>query len=95
MKLPKFVTDLYTGPDGVTWAIGRVYSLPMLLAGLALPFVMAFRGQAVDLLAALGGYGALGGGVWALISGTNNTEPVAQAPDSTITTTATVSKDVI
>lgn len=75
MAVPKLVADLFTGPDGRTWAIGRVYSLPMLVAGLALPFVMIWRAQPLDLLAALTGYGALGGGLWALIGGTNGAEP--------------------
>ena len=50
--LSTFIRDLFTGPDGRTWAIGRVYSLPVLLAGLCLPFVMIIRGQPVDLIAA-------------------------------------------
>lgn len=73
--LRKFVSDLFTGPDGVTWAIGRVYSLPMLFAGLSLPFFVVWRGQALDLIAAGGLFGGLGAGIWALIRGTNNTEP--------------------
>ena len=81
MVAPKFITDLFTGPDGRTWAIGRVYSLPMLAAGLTLPFVAAWRGQNLDLLAALSGYGALGGGLWALIRGTNGAEPPASGED--------------
>ena len=75
----KFIRDLFTGPDGMTWAIGRVYSLPLLLAGLSLPFAAMLRGQAVDLMAAGGLYAGLGGGVWALITGTNATEPAAPA----------------
>ena len=73
----KLLNDLFTGPDGVTYAIGRVYSLPMLLCGLALPFVVLLRGQTLDLLALGGLFGGLGGGVWALIRGTNATEPAA------------------
>jgi hypothetical protein len=76
----KFIRDLFTGPDGETWAIGRVYSLPLLLAGVSLPFVALVGGQAVDLLAAGGLYAGLGGGVWALITGTNPTEPPAKSP---------------
>jgi hypothetical protein len=75
--LSTFIRDLFTGPDGRTWAIGRVYSLPVLLAGLCLPFVMIIRGQPVDLIAAGGLIGGLGGGVWALIAGTNGVEPPA------------------
>lgn len=73
----KLLNDLFTGPDGQTYAIGRVYSLPMLLCGLALPFVALLRGQTVDLMALGGLFGGLGAGVWALIRGTNATEPAA------------------
>lgn len=76
MTPPKLLADLFTGPDGRTWAIGRVYSLPMLLCGLALPFVAVLRGQAIDLMALGGLFGGLGGGVWALIRGTNGAEPL-------------------
>lgn len=75
MKPPKIISDLFTGLDGKTWAIGRVYSLPMLVSGLALPYVAILRGQVVDLLAVGGLFGGLGAGVWALIRGTNSTEP--------------------
>lgn len=75
MTSSKLLTDLFTGPDGQTWAIGRVYSLPMLLCGLALPFLAVLRGQTLDLLALGGLFGGLGGGVWALIRGTSATEP--------------------
>ena len=77
MTPSKLLTDLFTGADGRTWAIGRVYSLPMLLCGLALPFVALLRGQIIDLLALGGLFGGLGGGVWALIRGTSATEPSA------------------
>jgi hypothetical protein len=80
MTAHKLITDLFTGPDGETWAIGRLYSLPMLIAGLALPVVMIWRGQAMDPMAALAGYGALGGGLWALIGGTNSAEPPPPLP---------------
>ena len=73
----KIINDLFTGPDGTTWAIGRVYSLPMLISGLAAPFWAVAKGQTLDL-AALGLlYGGLGGGVMALVLGTNHTEPKA------------------
>jgi hypothetical protein len=75
MLTPKLLIDLFTGPDGRTWAIGRVYSLPVLLCGLALPFVAVLRGQELDLMALGGLFGGLGAGVWALIRGTSATEP--------------------
>ena len=78
---PKILTDLFTGPDGVTWAIGRIYSVPMLVAGLAVPFYMVLKGQAVDLGSLGLMFGGLGGGIWALISGTNPTEPTEGSKD--------------
>ena len=80
MKLPKIASDLFTGPDGQTWAIGRVYSLPMLVAGLATPFVMMLHGQPVSLSELGVMFGGLGGGVMALVAGTNHTEPPADPP---------------
>jgi hypothetical protein len=80
MKLPKVVRDLFTGPDGATWAIGRVYSLPMLLGGLGVPFAMVIRGQPVDLAALGMMFTGLGGGVMALVLGTNHTEPKPDQP---------------
>lgn len=74
----KIITDLFTGPDGETWAIGRIYSLPTLIAGLAVPFVMIARGQHVDLTALGVMFGGLGAAVMALVTGTNPTEPRAK-----------------
>lgn len=48
--LKKFLRDLFTGPDGETWAIGRLYSVPVLLVGLAIPVIMLYRDQ--DIIAA-------------------------------------------
>jgi hypothetical protein len=90
MQAPKFITDLFTGPDGVTWAIGRIYSLPMLLSGLAVPFLMVHKGQSIDLTALGVMFGGLGGGIMALVTGTNNTEPPVEPPAATVTTTTTV-----
>ena len=71
----KLIRDLFTGIDGTTWAIGRIYSLPMLVSGLALPVAALVKGQPIDF-AALGlMYGGLGGGVMAMVWGTNPTEP--------------------
>lgn len=80
MRLPKLIRDLFTGPDGETWAIGRVYSLPLLASGLAVPFVMIGHGERVDLTALGVLYGGLGGAVMLLITGTNPTEPKPAAP---------------
>jgi len=75
----KFISDLFTGPDGATWAIGRIYSLPMLLSGLATPFVMIAHGQTIDLGALALMFPAVGAGVMALVTGTNATEPKADS----------------
>lgn len=73
--IKKLFNDVFTGPDGQTIAIGRLYSAPVLLSGLATPFVMLWKGQAVDLTALGVMYGGLGAAVMALVSGTNATEP--------------------
>lgn len=73
----KMISDLFTGPDGKTVAIGRVYSAPVLFSGLATPFIMLWKGQQIDLTALGVMYGGLGAAVMALVSGTNNTEPKA------------------
>ncbi len=75
--MKKLLVDMFTGPDGQTYAIGRVYSAPLLIAGLSLPFFLIARGQALDLAAAGALFMGLGGAVWAMIRGTNATEPAA------------------
>jgi hypothetical protein len=76
----KLIRDLFTGLDGKTWAIGRIYSLPMLASGLALPVAALINGQPLDF-AALGlMYSGLGGGVMAMVWGTNPTEPPKEPP---------------
>lgn len=75
----KIVTDLFTGPDGVTWSIGRIYSLPMLLSGLATPILMVTHGLPIDLAGLAILFPATGAAVMALVTGTNSTEPKADA----------------
>ncbi len=70
-----FIRDLFTGADGKTWAIGRIYSLPMLVSGLGLPIAALIQGQTIDFAALGVMYGGLGGGVMAMVWGTNPTEP--------------------
>jgi len=43
-----FLKDVFTGPDGDTWAIGRLYSLPVLLTGLSVPIASVIRNQPGD-----------------------------------------------
>lgn len=47
--LYKFITDLFMGPDGKTWALGRVYSIPILISGIGYPALAVWRGQTLDL----------------------------------------------
>jgi hypothetical protein len=77
--MQKIITDLFTGPDGVTWSIGRVYSFPMLLSGLSTPFFMVAHGLPVDLAGLAILFPATGAAVMALVTGTNSTEPKADA----------------
>ena len=76
----KFIRDLFTGLDGKTWAIGRVYSLPMLLTGQAVPISSIVNHQPLDSAALGVMYGGLGGGVMAMVWGTNPTEPPKDPP---------------
>ena len=78
MTPPKIIVDLFTGPDGKTWAIGRIYSLPTLLSGLSVPFVMMVKHQPIDLVALAALYAGLGAAVMAMVTGTNSTEPKAE-----------------
>jgi hypothetical protein len=71
----KLVRDIFTGPDGITWAVGRVAAAPTLVSGLSVPFVMLVQGQQIDLAALGVFYGGLAGGVSALVGLTNHTEP--------------------
>lgn len=73
----KFLRDLFTGSDNATYAIGRIYSLPVLIAGLAVPLLMVVRGQPVNLSEFGVMLGGLGAAVMALVAGTNSTEPKA------------------
>lgn len=42
-KFSKFFSDLYTGPDGESWAFGRVHAVPVLLVGLTAPILAIVR----------------------------------------------------
>lgn len=71
----KLFTDLFTGPDAKTWAIGRVFAAPTLLSGLGLPLGALIAGQPLDFAALGVFYGGVAGGVAALVGLTNHTEP--------------------
>lgn len=56
--LGKFLRDLFTGPDGKTYHLGKVASVPILGVGLAIPITALFRGEPIlmtDVGVLLGG----------------------------------------
>lgn len=81
MKLMKFLEDLFKGPDGETWAIGRLYSIPTLLAGLGYPVVALLKGQTISMseLAVL--LPATAAAVLALVAGTNHVDNPIKLPE--------------
>lgn len=70
-SLKKFLKDLFTGPDGVTWAIGRIYSVPTLLVGLAIPVIALFRNQTIEMSDVGVLLTGVAGAVLLLVRGTN------------------------
>lgn len=77
--LKTIIKNYMTSADGVTYAIGRGYSVPLMVVGLGIPPAMLLLGHTVSLVD-LGIYlGALVTAVTILISGTNMTEPKADA----------------
>lgn len=68
----KFLRDLFTAPDGKTWALPRFYSIPVMLTGLGAPWYSIYKGQPIsmaDLALLLPG---VAGAVLLLIRGANN-----------------------
>lgn len=73
--IAKVVKDVFTGPDGQTYAAGRVIG-GLAFAGQNGLFGMAIKSmQTVDLMALGGGYAAGIASIAALIGATNHTEP--------------------
>jgi hypothetical protein len=79
--IKKFLTDLYTGPDGETWALGRIYSIPILLTGLAAPILSIYRSTSqVDLSQVGVVLGATAAAIAAIVSITNNVDNPVPPP---------------
>ena len=75
--IKKLLKDCLTGLDGQSYAIGKVLSIPTLVAGLAVPFGMIAAGQTVNL-AELGVFeGAMIAGTTGLIRLTHAVEPTS------------------
>lgn len=72
--LRKFLYDLFTGPDGETWAIGRVYSVPVLVTGLAIPILALIRGQPIALAEVGVLLAGIAGACLLLVRGTNGVD---------------------
>lgn len=74
MKLSKFFRDLYTGPDGETWALGRIYSVPILFTGIAAPIIAVVRaeGSAIPLGEVAAALMGTAGAVAAMVAITKN-----------------------
>jgi hypothetical protein len=82
MSFRKFLSDLYTGPDGQTWALGRIYSIPILLTGVAAPILTILRSHASgiplgDVGLELGGVAAAVGAMVAVTNHIDNTPGVS------------------
>ena len=67
----KLLADLFMGPDGETWAIGRLYSVPVLLVGLAIPIIALFRDQKIEMVDVGVLLTGIGGACLLLIRGAN------------------------
>lgn len=82
----KLLRDVYTGPDGKAWALGRVYSLPVLLVGLAYPVTALIKAQHVqhDMPYSLHEVGMylmeLGAATLLLVRGHNSIDETPPAP---------------
>jgi len=77
----KFLSDLFKGPDGVTWAIGRIYSFIVFIAGIGIIVHQDIRNVPPMDMASLGiglaGVAAAAGG---LIYGTNHVDNPLVSP---------------
>lgn len=73
MGVMKFVGDLYKGPDGETWAIGRVYTIPVLFTGLAIPLWGIHKSGNIPSMTEMGlGLTGLAGAIAAMMAVTNH-----------------------
>lgn len=71
MPLSKFFSDIFTGPDGSTFALCRVYSVPILAVGLFAVTRAALATTPVPLADIAVGLGGVGGTVAAMVRATN------------------------
>jgi len=81
-KLKMILTNIFTGADNKTVAIGRVHSVPVLIAGLAVPFFMVYKGVSLDLSSLAVYWGGLGASIATIIRGTSGAEPKVPGPSA-------------
>lgn len=81
--LIKFLVDIFTGPDGETVAIGRVYSVPLLLTGLAVPIWSVAQGHIPDFTSLGIYFTGLAASVWVMLTGTNRIDLAAPTTKDT------------
>jgi len=89
MTLPKIVTDLFTGPDGHTWHMGRFGAAMTVISGLPLPWVQLWRTGVLDLAATGVFYSGVAAGAWAMAQGAKNMDLMPEGSATTTTTTTT------
>lgn len=78
--LMKFLSDLFKGPDGETWSLGRIYSIPLLAVGLAVPIIALLKGQTISMADVGLGLGGLAAAVAAMVAVTNHIDnPITPA----------------
>jgi hypothetical protein len=81
-NLMKFLSDLYNGPDGETWSLGRIYSIPLMGTGLSVPVIALMKGQALSMGDVGLGLGGLAAAVGAMVAITNHIDNPASAKSS-------------
>jgi hypothetical protein len=67
-----FIGDIFTGPDGKTYGLGRIYSIPVLITGIGAPIYQLLKGTPVPLTELGVELGAVAGAVMILVTGTNH-----------------------
>lgn len=67
----KLIKDVFTAPDGETWAIGRLSGVGTLLYGYSLPIVEVIKGHALNFSELAVYMPAVAGGATALYALTN------------------------
>ena len=74
--------NIYKGPDGKTWALGRVYTIPVLMTGLGIPLWGIHKSGAIPSMTEMGlGLTGIAGAVAAMAAVLNHID----TPGATLT----------